>query len=111
MSPSMSERYGWIRSPTLSSVDVEETISYYRKKAAKVKVRERELCHTLLCSNDPAHHAEAFELASRNTDQVWGRLFLFKMYFNGVGTKRDIKAALRVFYTGGELRPSKGPGI
>jgi len=107
----LSERYGWVRSSTLSSVDVESTISYYRRKAAKAKVREKDLCQSLLCSNDPAHHAEAFELASRNADRIWGRLLLFKMYFNGVGTERDVKAALRVFYAGGDMLPSRGPGI
>ena len=60
---------------------------------------DKELYNALLCSDSPKHHAEALEVARRNIDQFWGRLWLSKMYFNGVGTDRDVMAAFHTLYS------------
>jgi len=91
-------------------VNVEEAIAYFRKQASHDESLELNLCEALLCSNDPAHHAEAAELARKNIDG-WGRYTLFRMYFNGVGVERDIKTAMHVFNSGDEIRRRNSAGL
>jgi len=78
----------------------EESGSGSKKTESLSDNGEKELCRALLQSNDPSRHAEAFDLCRKNIDTLWGRLWLFKMYFNGVGTARDVKAALHTLNSG-----------
>ncbi len=75
-------------------------MSSARMARERGEIKDREFCHVLLCSEDQVLHAEAFELILKNKDEPWGRLWLFKAYFNGVGTERDVKAALRTMHSG-----------
>jgi len=110
VSSDSSGLYKWVIKGTLSPVDVEAAIAYFRKQASHDESSELNLCNALLCSNDPVHHSEAAELARKNIDG-WGRYALFRMYFNGIGVERDIKAALHVFNSGDEIRRRKSAGL
>ncbi len=80
-------------------VDVEGAIAKVREAVSEGEASEKELCSILLQSNDPSRRAEAFGLCEKNIGTLWGRLWLFKMHFNGIATERDIKAALRILYS------------
>ncbi|MBO4348227.1 MAG: hypothetical protein J5812_01495 [Candidatus Methanomethylophilaceae archaeon] len=84
---------------TFDRIDMDEAIRSAREAVSEGKASEKDLCNVLLCSDDPGHHAEALELARKNIDQFWGRLWLFKMYFNGIAVERDVKAALHILYS------------
>ncbi len=78
----------------------EKSGSVSKKAESSSDIQEKELCSTLLKSNDSSRYVEAFDLCRKNIDTLWGRLWLFKMYFNGVGTARDVKAALYTLNSG-----------
>ncbi len=78
---------------------MDEVIDFVRRSVKRGKAGDKDLCNVLLCSNDPAHHVEALELARKNIGEFWGRVWLFRMYFNGIGTERDVRAALHILYS------------
>ena len=81
-------------------MDVESEISSCREAVSNGQAEEIDLFNVLMCSNDPAHHSEAMEIALRNKDEAWGRILLFRMYYNGVAADRDVKTALYWLYRG-----------
>jgi hypothetical protein len=86
--------------PADPPADIESTIALCRKAVSEGRMKEKELCRSLLKSSDPVRHKEAFEIARRNVDTKWGKAWLFKMYFNGIGTGRNVKKALHVLHSG-----------
>ncbi len=95
--------------PCTSRIDIDDAISSARAAMERGEIKARDFCHILLCSDDSDHLAEAVELMRENIDEYWGRLWLFKAYFNGIGTERDIKAALHTLYSGDSA--IMGPGV
>ncbi len=92
-------------------VDMDEKIASTREAVLSGRLKDKDLCNVLLCSDRKEHHVEAMELARKNIDEIWGKLWLFKMYFNGIGTERDIKAALHVLHSGKALVRGGGPEL
>jgi hypothetical protein len=94
---------------SFEEIDMDKAVKSVRLAVSRGMTGERDLFHVLLCTNDPGLHREALSLARKNIDD-WGRLSLFRMYFNGVGTERDIKAALHTLYYDDTVMGSiKGP--
>ncbi len=79
---------------TFEQIDVEAAIESARYANSIGKASDRDLFSVLLCSENPDYHEEALNIALRNNNTLWGRLGLFKMYYNGIGTERDVKTAL-----------------
>jgi len=95
--------------PSFDTVDMEERTASVREAVLSGRLKDRGLCNVLLCSDREEHHVEAMELVRKNMDELWGELWLFKMYFNGIGTERDVKTALHVLHSGKALVRSGGP--
>jgi len=93
----LNATYKKVLTGSFDEVDMDEAVESARRAFSKGEATEKELCYILLCTNDTELHEEALCLARKNIDD-WGRLLLFKMYYNGVGTERDIKTALRTLY-------------
>jgi len=99
-SPVPEDRASRAKWPSSSYIDIESEISSCREAVSCGLAEEIELFNVLMCSNDPTHHSEAMEIALKNNDEAWGRILLFRMYFNGVATDRDVKTALYWLYRG-----------
>ncbi|MBE6520547.1 MAG: SEL1-like repeat protein [Thermoplasmata archaeon] len=95
--PGLDAPYRKVLTGSFEEVDMVEAVESVRRAFSRGEATEKDLCYVLLCTNDTELHEEALCLARKNIDD-WGRLWLFRMYYNGVGTERDIKTALRTLY-------------
>ncbi len=92
---------------TFEQIDVEAAIESARYANSKGKASDRDLYEVLLCSENPDYHEEALNIARKNIDATWGRVALFKMYYNGIGTERDVKTALYTLLSDNPINKTK----
>ena len=86
--------------PISTSGSGQASIDEIRKAVSRGKAEAYDLYDALMCSDDPDDYVEALDLVRGNMDKSWSKFSLYKMYFNGIGTKRDVKAGLHTLYSG-----------
>ncbi len=92
-------RAGSISAPGSGQAPIDEI----RKAVSRGEAEAYDLYDALMCSDNPDDHVEALDLVRGNMDKQWSKISLFKMYFNGIGTERDVKEALHILYSGSPI--------